>query len=281
MCGRYSLASDHAEIQRLDGYDASVTEWERRDAFVPRYNIAPRTQAPVVRRRSPRNAELVMSSMKWGLVPHYSKFEDKKLNTINARSENLSTGGGMWASIKGPKRCAVVCQGYYEWTQGENKAPHFVKRKEKDGRLMLLAGLYDSVVLPGETEPLWTFTIITTVANPPISWLHHRQPVILSTPEALNMWLDTSQRWSSRLVRLLESSTCALDCYQVPSEVGKVGNESSTFIEPVANQQDGIQAKSSQLQQQTELPLPPVDGGQIEEKVGYQCYIWTIVIVKY
>jgi putative SOS response-associated peptidase YedK len=86
--------------------------------------------------------------MKWGLVPHYSKFEDKNLNTTNARAENLAGDGGMWASLKGPKRCAVVCQGYYEWlTKGKSKLPHFVK--PKDGRLMLMAGLFDSVVLQG------------------------------------------------------------------------------------------------------------------------------------
>ncbi|KAJ7216202.1 hypothetical protein B0H12DRAFT_992514, partial [Mycena haematopus] len=224
-----------------------------------RYNIAPHTQAPVVRRRNPAESSLVMSSMKWGLVPHYSKFEDKNLNTTNARAENLVEGGGMWASLKGPKRCAVVCQGYYEWlTKGKNKLPHFVK--PKDGRLMLMAGLYDSVVLHGETETLWTFTIVTTAANSSFSWLHERQPVILHTPEALNAWLDTSSlKWSPDLVPLLAPTTCALDwyaaphlrsltrfltqpSYQVPKEVGKVGTESSTFIEPVANRKDGIQA---------------------------------------
>jgi putative SOS response-associated peptidase YedK len=49
--------------------------------------------------------------MKWGLIPHWSKFEDNTLNTINARAENLAEGGGMWGSIKGKKRCAVPCQG--------------------------------------------------------------------------------------------------------------------------------------------------------------------------
>jgi len=100
-----------------------------------------------------------------GLVPHWSKFEDKTLSTTNARSENLVDGGGMWASIKGKKRCAVVCQGslsllnlsqrylhairYYEWlTKGKDKLPHFIKHK--DGKVMLMAGLYDSVVLEGQ-----------------------------------------------------------------------------------------------------------------------------------
>ncbi|KAJ7938225.1 hypothetical protein B0H13DRAFT_1942125 [Mycena leptocephala] len=273
MCGRFSLRLEPEEIQQLNGYDASVGEWERRDAFVPRYNIAPHTQAPVVRRREHNNSELVMSSMKWGLVPHYSKFEDKNLNTTNARSENLIEGGGMWGSLKGPKRCAVVCQGYYEWlTKGKSKLPHFVK--PKDGRLMLMAGLYDSVVLHGETETLWTFTIVTTAANSSFSWLHERQPVILHTPEALNAWLDTSsQKWSQDLVPLLAPTTCALECYQVPKEVGKVGTESSTFIEPVANRKDGIQAMfTKQKQAQASSPkktpakraLSPADDDEIE-----------------
>ncbi|KAJ7179635.1 hypothetical protein C8R46DRAFT_1212172 [Mycena filopes] len=234
------------EIQQLNGYNASINEWERRDAFVPRYNIAPHSQAPVVRRRNPGTSELVLSTMKWGLVPHYSKFEDKSLNTTNARAENLIEGGGMWGSIKGPKRCAVVCQGYYEWlSKGKNnKLPHFVK--PKDGRLMLMAGLFDCVVLQGESETLWTFSIVTTAASSAFSWLHERQPVILSTSEALTAWLDTSSlRWDPALVPLLASPTCPLDCYQVPKEVGKVGTESSTFIEPVANRKDGIQAMFS------------------------------------
>ncbi|KAJ7115552.1 hypothetical protein C8R43DRAFT_1038786 [Mycena crocata] len=254
MCGRFSLRLDASEIQQLNGYNTSVTEWERQDAFVPRYNIAPHTQAPVVRRRNPANSELVISTMKWGLVPHYSKFEDKTLNTTNARAENLVEGGGMWASLKGPKRCAVVCQGYYEWlAKGKNKLPHFVK--PKDGRLMLMAGLYDAVVLQGETETLWTFTIVTTAANKEFSWLHERQPVILETPEALNMWLDTSSlKWSEDLVKLVAPTTCALECYQVPKEVGKVGTESSTFIEPVANRKDGIQAMFNKQRQAQASP---------------------------
>ena len=55
---------------------------------------------------------MFMQTMRWGLVPHWSKHEVGSLKTINARCEALIEGsGGMWASIKGKKRCAVVCQG--------------------------------------------------------------------------------------------------------------------------------------------------------------------------
>ena len=108
MCGRFSLHNNH-DVQQLPGYDVHINEWIDQDQFIPRYNIAPRSQAPVIRRNG---SNLVMQTMKWGLVPHWSKFEDKSLNTTNARSENLVQGGGMWASIKGTKRCAIPCQGY-------------------------------------------------------------------------------------------------------------------------------------------------------------------------
>lgn len=52
-----------------------------------------------------------MQTMRWGLVPHWSKHEDKTLSTTNARAEALVEGGGMWATIKGKKRCVVLCEG--------------------------------------------------------------------------------------------------------------------------------------------------------------------------
>ena len=55
--------------------------------------------------------ELIMQTMRWGLVPHWSKHEDKTLSTTNARAEALVEGGGMWATVKGKKRCVVLCEG--------------------------------------------------------------------------------------------------------------------------------------------------------------------------
>lgn len=113
---------------------------------------------------------------------------------------------------------------YYEWlNRGKDKLPHFTKHR--DGKLMLIAGLYDCVTLEGastscaasfaqanklchivgESAPLWTFTIVTTSANSEFSWLHDRQPVILSTRDALDAWLDTSsQAWTPALTKLVE-----------------------------------------------------------------------------
>ncbi|KAH8084868.1 hypothetical protein BXZ70DRAFT_900243 [Cristinia sonorae] len=256
MCGRFSLGLPRAQIQQLPGHNLPVGEWIGEDDFHPRHNIAPHSQAPVVRRRNAAagpsdssdtasESELVLHTMKWGLVPNWSKYEDKTLNTTNARSENLVEGGGMWGSIKGRKRCAIPCEGYFEWLKkGRERFPHFTKHK--NGSLMLMAGLYDVVTLEGQKEPLWTFTIVTTSANQEFSWLHDRQPVILSTDEAVTTWLNTSsQTWTpelSKLVTPYSDTKSPLECYQVPKEVGKVGTESDSFIQPITQRKDGIQA---------------------------------------
>ena len=133
MCGRFALALQVSplssfflsfsnkikqtnkqadQVEQLDDYPAlHIDQWVHRDRYVPRYNVAPRTHAPVIRRARPEESALVMHSMRWGLVPHWSKAEPPTLNTINARSENLEEGGGMWGSVKGRKRCVVVVQG--------------------------------------------------------------------------------------------------------------------------------------------------------------------------
>ncbi|KAH7921125.1 hypothetical protein BV22DRAFT_1038994 [Leucogyrophana mollusca] len=174
--------------------------------------------------------------MKWGI--QYSKDGQ---HAINARAENILDGAGMWNKFRAKNRCLVVAQGYYEWqTRGKAKLPHFIKYP--NGALMLFAALYDSSVPKGETEPTYTVAIVTTHASRSLGWLHDRQPVILSDPAHITRWLDTSSNaWSADLAALLVPRE-GLTCYAVPQEVGKVGTESPTFIEPVAQRKDGIQA---------------------------------------
>lgn len=92
----------------------------------------------------------------------------------------------------------------------------------------------------GSEEKLYTFTVITTSAAPSLSWLHDRMPVIMEpNSEAWNTWLDPKQTsWSKELQRALKPYEGDLDCYQVPKEVGKVGNNSPDFIVPVNSKEN-------------------------------------------
>lgn len=57
--------------------------------------------------------------------------------------------------------------------------------------------------------------------------------------------------------------------YQVPKEVGKVSTESPTFIQPIAQRKDGIQAlfaKQKEAKISSPVPTPPSSQSAFKEK---------------
>ena len=179
------------------------------------------------------------------------------IKTINCRDDSLYENRGMWTSMKKTKRCVVVAQGFYEWLKkndGKEKIPHFVQRK--DGKLMCFAGLWDSVkyegwrgitelleyllTTQGSDDHVYTYTVITTDSNKQLNFLHDRMPVILENgSDSMRTWLDPKRtEWSKDLQSLLEPFAGELECYAVHKDVGKVGNNSSDFIVPVASTQN-------------------------------------------
>ncbi|WVQ96585.1 hypothetical protein IAU59_003690 [Kwoniella sp. CBS 9459] len=264
--------------------------WERSQDHHGSYNVAPRQRAPVVR-RDPENSEgAIVETMQWGLIPHWTKHPPSGgLNTINARSEGLldASSGGMWHALKGYKRCVVPAQGYYEWLKKPStKIPHFTRLPLGKGDtvdhppILFFAGLYDIVkyVSPvassfvpstdpedkrepyptGNPLPLATFTILTTAPTKDLRWLHDRMPCILSDWDQVSRWLDLGEvkGWEEGKsgTGVLLKGTAGLDCYAVPGEVGKIGNNSPTFIQPVSERSDGIK---SFFQKQAPSPAKP------------------------
>jgi putative SOS response-associated peptidase YedK len=188
-----------------------------------------------------------LQCMKWGLVPSWAKRKPdyaSLMRTINCRDDSLSTPGGMWATMKARKRCVVIAEGFYEWLRvgPKERVPHYVKRK--DGQLLLLAGLWDCVQYEsgtqGSDEKLYTYTIITTDSNPQLKFLHDRMPVILEPASAeLKSWLSpTHHEWTRDLQRILRPFSGELDVYPVTKDVGKVGNNSPSFIIPVNSKEN-------------------------------------------
>jgi len=78
--------------------------------------------------------------------------------------------------------------------------PSFLKVKHRQ----LSVALPLNVLVSGVTARMWTFTIVTTAASPSFSWLHDRQPVILSTTDDFEAWLDTSKGWHAGLIDKLK-----------------------------------------------------------------------------
>jgi len=84
-------------------------------------------------------------------------------------------------------------------------------------------------------EKLHTYTIITTDSNKQLNFLHDRMPVILDNgSDAIRTWLDPDRtEWSQDLQTLLKPYEGELECYQVSKDVGKVGNNSPSFLVPI------------------------------------------------
>ncbi|KAI9826666.1 MAG: hypothetical protein M1819_007300 [Sarea resinae] len=195
--------------------------------------------AAVMKEDEPEKVRYKLQAMKWGLIPFWTKRNPdygSMMRTINCRDDSLLENRGMWTTMKHKKRCVVVCEGFYEWLKkngGKEKIPHFVRRK--DGQLMCFAGLWDCAKFEGSDEKLYTYTIITTSSSPSLQFLHDRMPVILDAGSAdLFTWLSPRlTTWTPQLQSLLKPYRGDLDVYPVTKDVGKVGNNSPSFIVPI------------------------------------------------
>ncbi|KAK2768608.1 hypothetical protein FQN54_000464 [Arachnomyces sp. PD_36] len=278
MCGRYALGVRLAFVrQRLEQHDNRVDEAPDDDDVRETYNFAPGNYGAIYRadvsdrgagyedqeaadggeapqeqpedntkqKKDDKETKYKLQSMKWGLIPFWTKRSPNYgslMKTINCRDDSLVEDRGMWTTMKKKKRCIVICQGFYEWLKkgpgGKERIPHYVHRK--DGELMCFAGLWDCVKYEDSDEKLYTYTVITTSSNKYLNFLHDRMPVILDmgSPE-MATWLDPHRTtWSKELQSLLKPYEGELECYPVSKEVGKVGNNSPTFIIPVNSKEN-------------------------------------------
>jgi putative SOS response-associated peptidase YedK len=178
MCGRFTLS---ATAQRLQEF-FPLFEIPN---LQPRFNVAPTQQVLAVRQLD--DAKPRCAWLRWGLIPSWAK--DKKLSAglINARADTVASKPAFRAAFK-RRRCLILADGFYEWAQGEKKAPkqpcHF---RLKGGEPLAFAGLWEHWA--GAEPPIESCTIITTDANDLVRPIHHRMPVILA-PKDFARWLD-------------------------------------------------------------------------------------------
>mmetsp|Transcript_24219 Transcript_24219/g.58483 ORF Transcript_24219/g.58483 Transcript_24219/m.58483 type:complete len:354 (-) Transcript_24219:289-1350(-) len=264
MCGRVASRHSVAALQQVLGV-AIVTGG---GSYRPGYNIGPGRHIPVIRKTSskgkgsapegePASAEKLLHIMKWGLIPSYTKLpKDGKLRTqfnmINARSEGL-TKSAVFRRLLKNQRCVAVLDGFYEWEKlqgGKKKQPYYIHTgerpkvtkgelktdgvsAEKNDNLLHLAALYD--VWRGESgEEVYSVTILTTAATKEFSRIHDRMPVILSTPERVNKWLDCACVPFEKCIPLLSPfKENKLSWYKVSDYVGSIRNQKGECMEPL------------------------------------------------
>jgi len=227
MCGRIGQYLPASWLEAFFKIDTRFVENRE-----PLYNAPPTSDLMVVR-IDPKTGKRVITTMKWGLVPFFSKTGKMDYSTFNAKCEGVEKAASFREPFKS-RRCIVPADLYYEWrklgpTPKDGKQPYAVARA--DGAPLLMAGLWDAWK---GNEGVWllSFTVLTTAPLPDskMSELHHRIPVVLS-PEAVPTWLGEEPGDLEPLM-----SPCPdewLKMWKVSARVGNVKNTDARLIEEV------------------------------------------------
>lgn len=228
MCGRFSLAV-RGKI-RVAEVDEQVVEI---DQPTPRYNVSPGQSAVVIRRSS---SGVGGASLRWGLIPSWSKNPRMAYQCVNARGETVATRPAFREAFR-HRRCAIPLDGFFEWERsGKKPLPwRFVR---PDGSVFLLAGLWETWRPPGEERDLETFTVVTTNASVDMEPIHDRMPVLLD-PAALGVWLDPTSRPGDLESLMRPSPPATLERYRVSPLVNSARNEGQACVEPFEEPRTG------------------------------------------
>ena len=174
MCGRYYIDPDtEQEIWKI------VRNIDRRHHLIRTGDVFPSQDATVIT-GGQRFPEVVQ--MKWGF-PRY----DQKGLLINARAEGI-TEKKTFRECVSQRRCIIPARGFYEWNSRKEK----FRFEREDSPALWMAGCYN--VYQGQES----FVVITTEANPSVSPVHDRMPLILDQDE-IEEWLFDEKKMSGLL----------------------------------------------------------------------------------
>jgi putative SOS response-associated peptidase YedK len=224
MCGRYRLSRQKEMLAERFGIEPD-------DDWMPRYNIAPTQNVPVIRQQAEQAGRFSVR-MRWGLIPSWAKDARSGVKMINARAETVASKPAFQEALR-KRRCLIPADGFYEWTKaGKNKTPFCFTMA--DGGLFAFAGLWESWRdLQGQAVE--SCSIITTTANALCAGVHDRMPVILPE-DRYDLWLDPAFQAPDAIVALLQPFAAEqMHGYEVSSRVNRVQNDDAECAEPVMN----------------------------------------------
>ena len=205
---------------------------------------------------------------KFGMTPFYA---DKPLSLINARAEgdkNVAddpyyTGSNaifLKTAFRKPIQfqiCLVISDAYYEWDN--QKQPYLVFLQNKK-RPFAFAGLYDQWKNPDTKETFFSFTIITTTANPLLQSIGvKRMPVILSRSEEME-WTRASNHLSDVLGLLNAYLYEKMNAYPVSEKVNWKCNNDPSMLNPTGEKllKEAVIAPLQQRRYHKERPAPEI-----------------------
>jgi putative SOS response-associated peptidase YedK len=223
MCGRYDLHTSVHELLRLLrarlGTEAP-----------PSYNVAPTRAVAAVREAEPGDREVV--TLRWGLVPAWSKGPDSRYSMINARAETIASKPAYRSAFRA-RRCLIPANGFYEWRQSAGgKQPWYITVGDTT-EPFLMAGIWERW-RDADGVQLESCAIVTTQANSAVREIHERMPVILELPVA-EQWLDPSEKDPAVLTAIAQTPLAAdrIRAWPVSTRVNSPANDEPACAAPL------------------------------------------------
>ena len=233
MCGRFTYKMTWKQIHDLlEEFSVAIDTLGEGVAEHPeRYNISP-TQPIVVifEERGKREARL----MRWELVPAWVKDPREFSLIINARVETILEKPSFRGGLQ-HHRCLIPASGYYEWrtTPDGKKHPFYIT--PKDGKPLMLGGVY-STWMGASGEEIDTTAIITVPANPDTRFVHERMPAMIPH-DLLDDWLSIARIGPKEALRILAPAPeGTLDLIPVSTRVNSNRNEGAELIRPATEE---------------------------------------------
>jgi putative SOS response-associated peptidase YedK len=232
MCGRYRLSRRKQILEERFEADFGEQDW------TPRYNIAPTQPVPVLRQR-PGKPKRVLSLMRWGLIPSWTKDASGAAGMINARSETAAEKPAFRDPMRF-RRCLIPADGFYEWRRtGASKQPFCFELE--NGELFAFAGVWDGWRDPSG-QWIRSCSILTTAPNALTATIHNRMPVILHRDD-YDLWLDPDMTKVESVSEPLKPfAACLMHSFPVSSRINQVANddEACSAVVEFAETQPGL-----------------------------------------
>ena len=234
MCGRFVSSNSPDRIAAYFGASFDPPDAPT-EPLIQNFNVAPTNDVYGV--VAGPDAQPMLRTYRWGLVPSWAK--DAKIGSkmINARAETVADKPA-FKSLLRAKRLIVPMDGFYEWqviARQTTKQPMFIHRR--DGEPLAVAGLWAAWRdKDGDDDSPWlhSLTVITTAANATMAPVHDRMPVLLPASR-WHEWLDSGNHDVESLSALLVPAPDELlVMHPVSTAVNSVRNKGPELISAIA-----------------------------------------------
>ena len=236
MCGRYVMPEDDA----IGEYWA-ISFRMGLPTILPRYNVAPTAQVPILVRNSADALEPKLA--RWGLIPSWWQKDKPPSMTFNARSEDAAQKP-TWRDSLNTARCLMPARGWYEWNNNEpamdaagRKGPQPYFLYCPGNPVIAFAGIWSLWERPGSATVL-SCALLSRKAAPGISSIHPRRPAVLK-PENFSRWLDPATP-PDAIHALIADARQDLGAYPVGPRVNDARNDGPDLMEQVPPPRVGL-----------------------------------------